>query len=69
MFPESGASAADIESYYGNIQVEIGSNNDVCFQGKNSSKAHLGHCMLDSSLYLDDELVINKGKFVLPELQ
>ncbi len=69
MFPESGSSAADIESYYGNIQLEIGSNNDVCFQGKNSSKAHLGHCMLDSSLYLDDKIIINKGNFVHTELQ
>ena len=69
LFPEAGASAADIESYYGNIQVEIGSNNDVCFQGENKSKAHLGHCMLNSSLHLDDELVIDKGKFVHPELQ
>jgi 2,5-dihydroxypyridine 5,6-dioxygenase len=63
------SSPMDAESYYGNVQIEIGSNNDVVFQGKNRSKAHLGHCMLNCSLYLDDLLVIDHGKFVLPEIQ
>lgn len=63
-FPEAGLSAADIESYYGNVQVEIGSNNDAAFQGKNNSKAHLGHCMLNCDLYLDDQPVIQEGKFL-----
>lgn len=63
-FSEPGASGADIESYYGNVQIEFGSNNDVSFQGKINSEAHLGHCMLNCSLYLDDEIVIEKGEFV-----
>ena len=66
--PEPGYSGADAESYYGNVQIEIGSNNDVNFCGKNSSKAHLGHCMLDCSLYLDDVQVIDHGKFTKEEL-
>ena len=68
-FPEPGSSSADAEAYYGNVQIEIGSNNDVNFRGKNASKAHLGHCMLNSSLYLDDDLVIDHGEFVLSELR
>jgi len=68
-FPELGSSGADAESYYGNVQIEIGSNNDINFCGKNRSSAHLGHCMLNCSLYLDDLLVIDHGEFVLPELR
>jgi 2,5-dihydroxypyridine 5,6-dioxygenase len=68
-FPEPGFSGGDAESYYGNVQVEIGSNDDVNFCGKNRSKAHLGHCMLNTSLYLDEDLFIEKGVFVPSELQ
>jgi 2,5-dihydroxypyridine 5,6-dioxygenase len=68
-FPEPGFSGGDAESYYGNVQVEIGSNNDVNFCGENQSKAHLGHCMLNTNLYLDDELFIKKGVFVPREIQ
>ena len=68
-FPEPGFSGADAESYYGNVQIEIGSNNDVNFCGENRSRAHLGHCMLNCNLYLDDFLVLDHGEFVLPELR
>jgi 2,5-dihydroxypyridine 5,6-dioxygenase len=61
-------SPMDAESYYGNVQIEIGSNNDVAFQGNNISRAHLGHCMLNCSLYLDDLQIIDHGKFVIPEM-
>jgi len=67
-FPEPGSSGADAESYYGNVQIEIGSNNDVNFCGKNNTKAHLGHCMLNSSLYLDETQIIDHGKFIMEEL-
>lgn len=67
-FPEAGFSGADIESYYGNVQIEIGSNNDVNFCGNNSSNAHLGHCMLNCSLYLDDLQILDHGKFILDDL-
>ena len=68
-FPEPGSSSADAEAYYGNVQIEIGSNNDVNFQGKNASRAHLGHCMLNCSLYLDQTLVIDHGSFLPRELK
>jgi len=67
-FPEIGFSGADTESYYGNVQVEIGSNNDNNFRGKNESKAHLGHCMLNCNLYLDEMKVIDHGVFTHKEL-
>ena len=34
-FPVAGGGGADAEAFYGNVQVEIGSNDDVMFQGKN----------------------------------
>jgi 2,5-dihydroxypyridine 5,6-dioxygenase len=67
--PESGSSAADAESYYGNVQIELGSNNDVAFQGKNAAPAHLGMCMLGCNLYLDDKQIIDRGSFVPEELK
>lgn len=63
-FPEIGAGNADSEGYYGNIQIQIGSNNDQFFRGKNSSRAHLGLCTLGSSLYLDGEIVIRDGQII-----
>ncbi len=68
-YAEPGSSAADSESYFGNIQIEIGSNNDVAFQGKNRSRAHLGLCCLESSLTLDGLEIIKHGEFVPQDLQ
>ncbi len=67
--PETGVAGIDIEAHYGNIQIEIGSNNDINFKGKNVTMAHLGLCCLDSSLWLDDLQVIDHGKFIPQELQ
>ena len=67
-YSEPGSSAADSESYYGNIQIEIGSNDDVAFTGKNRSMAHLGLCCLQSSLSLDGEKIIDHGSFVPQDL-
>lgn len=68
-FPETGAGGADSEAYYGNIQIEIGSNCDLNFRGANRSKAHLGLCMLEHSLYLDGVQLIEHGEFVDAELR
>ncbi len=63
-FPDSGAGGSDTESYYCNVQIEIGSNCDLNFRGLNRSKAHLGLCMLDHNLYLDGKAIIEQGEFV-----
>ena len=68
-FPQPGAGGADSEAYYGQVEIEIGSNDDVCFGGANSTAAHLGLCCLNCSLWLDDELVLDHGEFVQEELQ
>ena len=38
--------AVDELPLYGNVQVEIGSNDDVMFRGENRSSVHLGLCCL-----------------------
>jgi 2,5-dihydroxypyridine 5,6-dioxygenase len=68
-FPEPGAGGADTEACLGNVQIEIGSNNDVCFQGKNVSRAHLGLCLRNCSLSLDDEVIVERGAFVPSDLR
>lgn len=68
-FPTVGGGGADAEAYYGNVQIEIGSNNDILFQGKNATRAHLGLCMLNCDMYFDDEMILSKGKFVPEELR
>jgi len=68
-FPQPGAGGGDSEAHYGQVEIEIGSNNDVSFRGKNETKAHLGLCSLGCSLWLDDLLVIEHGEFVLDELR
>ena len=63
-FPVVGGGGADAESFYGNVQIEIGSNNDVMFRGENVSKAHLGLCSLRCSVWLDDEPLLSNGIYV-----
>lgn len=62
-FPESGAGNADSEGFLGSVQVELGSNDDQFFGGTIRSDAHLGLCMLETSVTLDEELVIDSGRF------
>jgi|GEM_PF-1000835 2,5-dihydroxypyridine 5,6-dioxygenase len=67
-FPVVGGGGADAESFYGNVQIEIGSNNDVMFRGENVSKAHLGLCSLRCSVWLDDEPLLRHGSYVPEQL-
>jgi leucyl aminopeptidase (aminopeptidase T) len=60
---------AHIEAYDGNVQVEIGSNDDVAFGGRNRSTVHLGLCLRNASLWLDGVPVIETGRFVPSELR
>jgi 2,5-dihydroxypyridine 5,6-dioxygenase len=63
-FPETGAGGADSESYLGNVQIQVGSNDDVLFQGTNDAKAHVGMCMLNASVWLDGAQILAEGRFV-----
>ena len=66
--PDAGCGGADIESAYGAVQVELGSNDDIAFGGTNRSRAHLGLCLRGASLWLDGAPVIADGAFVPPDL-
>lgn len=59
--PDTGGGGADSESTLGAIQIQIGSNDDVAFRGKNRSRAHLGLCLRRASLSLDGTPVIRRG--------
>ncbi len=63
-FPVVGGGGADAEAFYGNVQVEIGSNNDVMFRGKNAVAAHLGLCCLNSTIMVDGETLLAGGEFI-----
>ncbi|MBM1221275.1 hypothetical protein JQU17_13660 [Ponticoccus sp. SC2-23] len=62
--PDTGGGGADCESSHGAIQIQIGSNDDVAFRGKNRSRAHLGLCLRSASLSLDGTPVIRRGVFM-----
>jgi len=66
--PDQGGGGADSEAFHGVVQVELGSNDDIPFGGRNRSAAHLGLCLRNASLWLDGEPVINEGRFVDPTL-
>ncbi|MBM3450889.1 MAG: hypothetical protein FJX78_07930 [Armatimonadetes bacterium] len=63
-FPETGAGGADSESYLGNLQIQIGSNDDVLFQGTNDAKSHLGLCILNANVWFDETQILAEGRFV-----
>ena len=65
-FPEAGAGNADTEGFLGSVQVELGSNDDQFFRGTIRSDAHIGLCMLDATVVLDGEPVIEEGRFTGP---
>jgi 2,5-dihydroxypyridine 5,6-dioxygenase len=68
-FPEPGAGGLDSESHYGNIQVELGSNDDIKFKGKIDSPVHLGLCLQKANLFLDGNPILDHGEFVPVELR
>jgi 2,5-dihydroxypyridine 5,6-dioxygenase len=58
----------DNESYYGNMQIAFGANTAI-FKGKNVSKAHIDFPCRNNSIWLDDELVMDRGQFLREELK
>lgn len=60
--PNTGGGGADVESFSGAVQVQLGSNDDVAFGGKNRSRAHLGLCLRAASVCLDGVTVVSDGR-------
>ncbi|MEO1225074.1 MAG: hypothetical protein AAFX92_12675, partial [Pseudomonadota bacterium] len=59
--PNTGG-GVDVESFAGAVQVQLGSNDDVAFGGKNRSRAHLGLCLRGATLSLDGVGVVADGQ-------
>lgn len=62
--PDTGGGGADSESTLGAVQIQIGSNDDICFGGTNRSAAHLGLCLRTATLTLDGAPAIVDGALV-----
>ncbi len=60
--PDGGG--AHIEAFDGNVQIEIGSNDDVAFAGRNRTSVHLGLCIRRANVWLDGTPVLADGGFV-----
>ena len=68
-FPVVGGGGADAEAFYGNVQIEIGSNNDVMFRGENATAVHLGLCCLNCNMTVDGEPLLEGGEFIPEKLR
>lgn len=65
--PNTGGGGADVESFAGAVQVQLGSNDDVAFGGQNRSRAHLGLCLRSATLSLDGVQVVSDGQLVVQD--
>ncbi len=62
--PNTGGGGADVESFSGTVQVQLGSNDDVAFGGQNRSRAHMGLCLRGATLRLDGVAVVSDGQLI-----
>ena len=51
------------EKIFGTVHIAFGTN--ISFGGVNKADCHLDGVILEPTLYLDDRLIIEKGKFVV----
>jgi 2,5-dihydroxypyridine 5,6-dioxygenase len=71
----NNAGGQDAESFYGSVMVSLGSNifdtphPNRGFGGTNDAGWHIDICCRNTSLYLDDELIVDNGVIVPKELQ
>jgi 2,5-dihydroxypyridine 5,6-dioxygenase len=58
----------DCKGFYGSIPFAFGHNANFILRGRNESPAHLDITCRDCSLYVDDQMILDKGAFVVKEL-
>jgi len=64
----------DSESFYGNITIALGRNifdspaPHCGMGGSNRSRTHFDISLRETSLYLDDQVIVKDGRFILKEL-
>jgi len=64
-----GGGAMDSESYLGNMQIAFGSNFMLGMQGKNVCRFHFDIPTRNHSFYVDNQLIVDKGVMVPPDLK
>ncbi|OFW54246.1 MAG: hypothetical protein A2163_10470 [Actinobacteria bacterium RBG_13_35_12] len=64
-----GGGAMDSECYLGNMQIAFGSNFMKLMKGKNVCKFHFDIPTRNHSFYLDNQLIVDKGVIVPPDLK
>ena len=62
-----GGMGMELRSFYGNVMFSIGPNNEL--GGPNDTPCHFDIPMRGYSLYLDDELIVDKGGLTIPEMR
>jgi 2,5-dihydroxypyridine 5,6-dioxygenase len=62
-----GGMGMELRSFYGNVMFSIGPNNEL--GGPNDTPCHFDIPMRGNSLYLDDELIVDKGELTVPEMR
>ena len=67
-FWESGG-VMDAESYYGNMLIAFGANFMRGLAGENRVPFHFDIPTRNHSIWVDDRRIIDRGSFVIPELQ
>jgi 2,5-dihydroxypyridine 5,6-dioxygenase len=63
-----GGGVMDAESYYGNMLIAFGANFFRNLGGQNHTDFHLDIPTRNHSLWLDDVQIIDRGRFLIPEL-
>jgi 2,5-dihydroxypyridine 5,6-dioxygenase len=69
MHPRFGFATQDNEAFYGNMQIAFGSNYGIFPDGRTKCPSHIDFPCLRNSFWVDDVQVMDRGKFVIPELQ
>lgn len=69
MYPRFGFATQDNEAFYGNMQIAFGSNFGIFPDGQTKAPSHIDFPCLRNSFWVDDVQVMDRGKFVRPELQ
>lgn len=67
MVQDPNVIGVETRSYYGNVMISTGPNNEL--GGPNDTPCHMDIPMRNCSLYLDDELIVDRGDLAVPELR
>lgn len=61
------AGVMDCESFYGSVRIGLGNNASSMLRGQNHCKPHIDLQLRNCSVWVDDQLVMDKGEFTDPQ--